>query len=61
MAIKKGVAFNVTASLKVNVGVAPSLWQCVKLRIAGKAYEPIAKEIAASIVRSLEKTNSTEA
>jgi hypothetical protein len=52
---------SVNASLKVNVGVAPSLWQCIKLRIAGKAYEPIAKEIAAAVVRSLEKPNSTEA
>ena len=57
----KGVSMNVNASLKVNVGVAPSLWQCIKLRIAGKAYEPIAKEIAASVVRSLEKTSGTEA
>ena len=59
--MKKAVIMTVSTSLKVNVGVAPSLWQCIKLRIAGKAYEPIAREIAGAIVRSLEKSEDSEA
>jgi len=47
---------NICGSIKVeiNIDTGISLWQAIKLRIAGRAYEPIAKDIAAAIVRKIE-------
>jgi len=33
--------------VKINTGI--TLWQAIKLRLAGKNYEPIAREIAEAI------------
>jgi hypothetical protein len=36
-------------SLKVNFDSGVSLWMAIKLRIAGKNYEPIAREVGKAI------------
>jgi hypothetical protein len=38
-----------SVELEVNINTGISLWQAIKLRIAGKNYLPIANQIAESI------------
>lgn len=45
--IKMGIVCDITIDLGIT------LWQAIKLRIAGKAYMPIAEKIGNEIVRRL--------
>jgi hypothetical protein len=45
-------------AVKIHIDTGISFWQAIKLRVAGKNYEIIAKEIAESIKRRLEKEES---
>lgn len=45
----------VVCRVKVDVGI--TLWQAIKLRIAGKAYMPIAEQIAKSVAQKMERDN----
>ena len=45
---------NMLIGVKIDFGM--TLWQAIKLRIAGKAYHPIAEEIKRQIVSTFEES-----
>lgn len=50
------VSVEVIPSIKVDLGI--TLWQAIKLRIAGKRYFPIAEMIGKQIVENLKGEDS---
>lgn len=50
------VSVEVIPSIKVDLGI--TLWQAIKLRIAGKRYLPIAEMIGKQIVENLKGEDS---
>lgn len=44
----------IIGKIKISVDTNISLWQAIKLRIAGKNYEPIVREISEQIKKRIE-------
>lgn len=46
--------------VNININAKISLWQCIKLRIAGKNFEPIVAKMLKEVKESFSKNNNID-